>query len=58
MLKSFDIEIRSFGRFFIKKINEKKAARNPKTGELLYIPPKNKISFKASKQLKEFINKK
>ena len=51
------IELRDFGIFFIKKIKEKYSARNPKTGELIYVPEKNKVRFRASKKLKEFINK-
>ena len=43
--------------FFLKRIKEKYSARNPKTGELIYIPEKNKIRFKASKKLKEILNK-
>jgi nucleoid DNA-binding protein len=50
------IELRGFGTFFVKKIKEKYSARNPKTKELIYIPEKNKIRFKASKFLKKFIN--
>tara|TARA_B100001059_G_C17248448_1_gene293082 strand:- start:217 stop:453 length:237 start_codon:yes stop_codon:yes gene_type:complete len=34
------IELRKFGTFFLKEISEKKNARNPKTGELIYIPKK------------------
>lgn len=52
------IELRSFGSIFTKKIQEKKSARNPKTGELIYVPPKNKVRFKISKKLKKFINQK
>ena len=51
------IEIRSLGTFFIKEIKEKKQARNPKTGEIIYVPKRNKIRFRASKRLKEIINK-
>ena len=51
------IEIRSLGTFFIKEIKEKKRARNPKTGEIIYVPKRNKIRFRASKRLKELINK-
>ena len=51
------IELRSLGTFFIKEINEKKHARNPKTGEIIYVPKKNKLRFRASKRLKEIINK-
>ena len=50
------IEIRRFGTFFLKEISEKKNARNPKTGELIYIPKKNKLRFKPSKELKKLIN--
>ena len=51
------IEIRSLGTFFIKEIKEKKQARNPRTGEIIYVPKRNKIRFRASKRLKEIINK-
>ena len=50
------VEIRSFGTFFVKTIKEKYSARNPKTGELIYVPEKNKIRFRASKKFKKFIN--
>ena len=46
------IELRGFGTFYIKKIKENYSARNPKTGELIYVPEKNKVRFKASKKLK------
>ena len=51
-----NIELRGFGTFFVKKIKEKFASRNPKTGELIYVPEKNKVRFRASKKLKDFIN--
>ena len=51
------VEIRGFGTFFIKEIKEKYSARNPKTGELIYVPKKNKVRFRASKKFKEFLNK-
>ena len=50
------VELRGFGAFFIKKIKEKYSARNPKTGELIYVPEKNKVRFRASKNLKKIIN--
>ena len=49
------VEIRDFGTFSIKKIREKFSARNPKTGQLIYVPEKNKVRFKASKKLKKII---
>ena len=57
LLNKKSIEIRSFGSFFVKEIKEKKQARNPKTGEIIYVPKRNKIRFRASKRLKELINK-
>ncbi len=57
LLNKKAVEIRSLGTFFIKEIKEKKQARNPKTGEIIYIPKRNKIRFRASKRLKELINK-
>ena len=57
LLNKRSIEIRSFGTFFVKEIKEKKQARNPKTGETIYVPKRNKIRFRASKKLKELINK-
>ena len=50
------VELRDFGVFFVKKIKAKHSSRNPKTGELIYVPEKNKVRFKASKNLKQFIN--
>ena len=52
-----NIELRGFGSFFLRKIKEKYSARNPKTGELIYVPEKNRVRFRASKKLKELINK-
>ena len=52
-----NIDLRCFGTFFLKRIKEKNKARNPKTGELIYVPEKNKIRFRASKRLKDYINK-
>ncbi len=57
LLNNRNVELRGFGTFFIKQIKEKYSARNPKTGELIYVPKKNKVRFRASKKLKELINK-
>lgn len=51
------VEIRRFGTFFTKKTKEKYSARNPKTGEYIYVPQKNKVRFRPSKKLKDIINK-
>ena len=57
LLDNKKIELRGFGAIFVKTIKEKFSARNPKTGEIIYVPQKNKIRFKPSKKLNEFINK-
>ena len=54
--KNKRIELRGFGVFFIKEIKEKFSARNPKTGELIYVPKKNKVRFKSSKNFNKEIN--
>tara|TARA_B110000971_G_scaffold175123_1_gene180299 strand:- start:184 stop:468 length:285 start_codon:yes stop_codon:yes gene_type:complete len=58
LVKLKPVELRNFGRFSVKTIKAKYNARNPKTGEIIYVPPKKKISFKMSKHLKQEINKK
>tara|TARA_Y100001935_G_C17091670_1_gene401475 strand:+ start:181 stop:462 length:282 start_codon:yes stop_codon:yes gene_type:complete len=57
LIKGRNVELRGFGTFFVKRIKEKFSARNPKTGELIYVPEKNKIRFKSSKKLNKLINK-
>ena len=49
--------LRGFGTFFIKEIKANHNLRNPKTGELIYRPKRNKIRFRISKKFKEFLNK-
>jgi integration host factor subunit beta len=51
------VELRDFGRFSVKTIKAKYNARNPSTGEIIYVPEKKKVSFKMSKHLKQEINK-
>ncbi len=58
LIKDKPVELRGFGRFSIKTIKAKYNARNPKTGEIIYVPEKKKVSFKMSKHLKQQINKK
>ena len=58
LIKDKPVELRNFGRFSIKTIKAKYNARNPKTGEIIYVPEKKKVSFKMSKHLKQEINKK
>ncbi len=49
------IEIRDFGVFEVKKTKPKPKARNPKTGEIIYVPARRKTHFKAGKLLKEVL---
>ncbi len=56
LINKRSIELRGFGTFFTKEIKEKYSAKNPKTGELIYVPKKNKVRLRASKQFKEFLN--
>ncbi len=55
--KKKSVELRGFGTFFIKEIKENYSARNPKTGELIYVPKKNKVRFKSSKIFKDYLEK-
>jgi integration host factor subunit beta len=41
------VELRGFGVFNVKKVKGKKG-RNPKTGEEVFIPERNKVVFKVS----------
>ena len=46
------VEIRDFGTFEVRHYDAYKG-RNPKTGEILQVPPKRLPFFKAGKNLKE-----
>ena len=54
--KKKSVFLRGFGTFFVKEIKEKYSARNPKTGQLIYVPKKNKVRFRASKKFKQYLN--
>ncbi len=56
LIKNNNIEIRKIGTFSIKDVKKKMNARNPRTGETVFVPEKKKISFKMSKFLKDKIN--
>ena len=51
------IELRDFGVFEVKKTRAKPKARNPKTNETVFIPARRKTHFKASKKLRESLQK-
>jgi DNA-binding protein HU-beta len=49
------IEIRGFGSYKVKKKNARKA-RNPKTGEKVFVDEHYVPTFKFSKEFKEIVN--
>ncbi len=49
------LEVRDFGVFEVKITKPKPKARNPKTGETVYIPLRRKTHFKPSKMMKEVL---
>ena len=51
------IEIRGFGVFQVKDTKPKPAARNPRTGEIIYVPARRKTHFKPGKLLKKALHK-
>ncbi len=51
------IEIRGFGVFQVKNTRPKPAARNPRTGEIIYVPARRKTHFKPGRLLKEALHK-
>ncbi len=46
------IEIRGFGVFEVKPTKAKPKARNPRTNEVVYVPPRKKTHFKPGKLIK------
>jgi DNA-binding protein HU-beta len=49
------IEIRGFGSYRVKKKNSRQA-RNPKTGEQVFVPEHYVPTFKFSKEFKDMVN--
>ena len=50
------IEIRDFGVLEVKPTRSKPKARNPKSGEIIFVPSRRKTHFKPSKLLKSFLS--
>jgi len=50
------IELRNFGVFEVKRRAPRKA-RNPRTGDKVYVPPKNVVTFKPGKEMEELVRK-
>jgi len=55
LMKDGDVILRGFGRFSVQSKKER-VGRNPKTGEKVLIPALKRVSFKAGKNLKGFVN--
>jgi len=51
------IEARGFGAFTVKHSKAKAGARNPKTGERVYVPARRKVAFKPGRILREALSK-
>ena len=51
------IEIRDFGVLEVKKTNPRPKARNPKTGEVVYVPARRKTHFRPGKLIKEALKR-
>ena len=47
------IELRNFGIFEVKPTRAKPRARNPRTNEEVYVPPRRKIHFKPGKIIRQ-----
>ncbi len=52
LLEEGRIELRNFGVFEVKERKARKA-RNPRTGEKVYVPPKAVVTFKPGKEMEE-----
>ena len=50
------IEIRGFGVLDVRDTKPKPAARNPRTGEIIYVPARRKTHFKPGHHLKEVLH--
>ena len=55
LAKGERVEIRGFGSFSVKNYKPY-TGRNPKTGEIVSVPPKNVPFFKAGKELKALVD--
>ena len=49
------VEIRNFGVFEVKPTKAKPRARNPRTNEEVYVPPRRKSHFKPGRMLRQVL---
>ena len=55
LIKNKKVKISNFGTFFLKR-KKSRIGRNPKTKETKIITERNVITFKVSKEFKNYIN--
>ncbi|MCH7955302.1 MAG: HU family DNA-binding protein, partial [Candidatus Marinimicrobia bacterium] len=48
-----NVELRNFGVFEVKPTKAKPKARNPRTNEIIHVPPRRKTHFRPGKLLKK-----
>lgn len=51
-----EVKLRPFGTFVLKH-RDARTARNPQNGEEVHVPARNVVAFRASKELKEDVNR-
>ena len=51
------IEIRNFGIFDVRNTKAKPKARNPRTNEEIYVPPRKKVHYKPGKNIKKILSR-
>jgi integration host factor subunit beta len=51
------IELRDFGVFEVKETKSKPKARNPQTGEVIFVPARKKTHFKPGKVLRTYLSR-
>ncbi len=56
LVKEGRIELRNFGVFEVKRRAPRKA-RNPRTGDKVYVPAKNVVTFKPGKEMEELVRR-
>ena len=56
LTEGYRIEIRGFGVFGVKDTPPKPAARNPRTGESIYVPTRGQTHIKPGRMLKQALH--
>ncbi len=50
-----EVTLRGFGAFRVKEVAESRA-RNPRTGEMVAVPPHKRVRFRAGKVLRDIVS--